>query len=96
MGRAPQSPWTSSDCSANNHRVAGLRYKLSAAEAAPAGADGRIIVDFRFTDDPYVEMNDARMIVKDLPSTGTQDGQAMVLRVRDEWRVSAIRFVEGE
>ena len=76
-----------------DHQVAGRRYIVSSAEASPPGVDGRVIVDFRFTDDPYVERDDAKKIVKDFPAQGVQDGQAMLMRVSDEWRVSAIRLV---
>ncbi|MEX2290413.1 MAG: DUF6318 family protein [Mycobacteriales bacterium] len=75
------------------HQVAGQRYKLTFSEAAPADSEGRMIVDFGFTADPYVERDSSSAIVKEFPEKGPQEGQTMLVRVDDQWRVAAVRLV---
>lgn len=76
-----------------DHTVAGSRYLLTFAEAAPAEEQGRIIVDFAFSADPYVERDSEGSVVQDYPAQAVQEGQAMLTRVSGAWRVNAIQLV---
>lgn len=78
-----------------DHRVAGRRYIVASAAAAPALGDGRVIVDFRFTTDPYVERDTDNAVVKEFPAQPARDGQVMLERNKDLWRVDAIRLLDS-
>ena len=76
-------------------RVAGDRFKIVFAEAAPADVDGSIIVDFRFSSDPYVETDGAGKVVREEPAQIDQDAQAKLVRRDGGWVVDAIRTVDA-
>ena len=78
---------------AAGHQVSGRRYVLGAAEAAPALPDGRVVVDFRFSTDPYVERNARDEVVQQFPAEPARDGQMLVSPEEDAWVVTAIRIV---
>ena len=75
-------------------RVAGDRFKVAFAEAAPAEADGSIIVDFRFSSDPYVEKDASGKQVREEPAQKDQDAQVKLMRRGGGWIVAGIRTVE--
>jgi len=75
------------------HVVAGRRYVVSSAEAAPARADGQVVVDFRFDADPYVERNAIGTVVQRFPGQAAQDGQVLVTTASGAWQIAAIRLV---
>jgi hypothetical protein len=77
------------------HSVDGQRYKLSVAEAAPADAEGRVVVDFRFDADPYIERDARKRIVREFPSEPSQDGQVALAQQGGQWLVQAIRLVKA-
>jgi hypothetical protein len=74
-------------------RVPGQRFKIGFAEAAPAEADGSIIVDFRFSSDPYVETDAGGEVVREEPAQVDVDGQAKLIRRDGGWAMEAIRTV---
>ena len=77
------------------HLVAGSRYILSSAEAAPTRADGQVVVDFRFDSDPYVEVDLSGVEVKRFPAETERDGQILVSRsATGDLLVAAIRLVD--
>ncbi len=76
-----------------DHRVAGRRYVLSFAEAAPPLSDGRVLVDFRFTADPYIERDAQDQLVKEFPADPARDGQMPLAPAASSWRVTAIRLL---
>ena len=76
-------------------RVAGDRFKILFAEASPPDPDGSIIVDFRFSSDPYVEKDASGKQVREEPAQKDQDAQAKLIRRGDGWVVTAIRTVES-
>ena len=78
---------------AEDHQVAGRRYIVESAEAAPPLADGRVVVDFRFTTDPYVEVDRQKRVVKDFAAEPARDGQMMLEPQSGMWRVLAIRLL---
>lgn len=80
--------------SAANSRVAGRRYILSAAEAAPPLPNGRVVVDFRFTADAYVERDPQGRMVQRFPAEDARDGQVMLEPIAGSWRVTAIRLLD--
>lgn len=71
--------------------VDGQRFKLAFAEAPPADSDGTIVVDFRYTSDPYVETDGAGKVVRRLPAQVEQDAQVKLGRSANAWVVLAIR-----
>lgn len=77
------------------HSVGGRRYVLSSAEAAPADAQGRVVVDFRFEADPYVERDAQARTVREFPSESAQDAQIAMAQVDGRWLVRAIRLVKA-
>lgn len=75
-------------------RVEGLRFKIAFAEAPPADPDGSIIVDFRFSSDPYVEQDENGATLRQEPAQTNQDAQVkLVPRPSGGWIVEAIRTV---
>ncbi|TAL21867.1 MAG: hypothetical protein EPN99_06845 [Frankiales bacterium] len=74
--------------------VAGERFKIAFAEAPPVNADGSVIVDFRFTSDPYVERNAEGEVVRQEDAQVDQDAQVKLVRREGGWAVDAIRTVE--
>ena len=79
---------------ARNHVVAGRRYIVSFAAAAPARTDGKVVVDFRFDSDPYVERDSTGELVQDFPAERARDGQVLVDPALGRLRVTAIRLVD--
>lgn len=71
--------------------VDGSRFKVAFAEAAPAEADGSIIVDFRFSSDPYVERAKDGSAVREEPAQVDVDAQVKLRRRGSAWEVYAIR-----
>lgn len=78
---------------ASSLSVAGPRFTLDYAEAAPPEADGSVIVDFRFSSDPYVERNETDSVVREEPAQVGQDAQVKLVRRSNSWAVMAIRTV---
>ena len=76
-----------------DHRVTGQRFKLEFAEAAPPDIDGDVIVDFRFSSDPYVEIDGSGATIRSEPPQVRQDAQVMLRRGETSWTVVAIRTV---
>ena len=74
-------------------KVAGQRFKISFAEAAPAAPDGTIVVDFRFSSDPYKEVGGDGEVVREEPAQVDQDAQVKLRRQAGSWVVVAIRTV---
>jgi len=77
-----------------DHTVAGRRYILSSSEAPPADPDGKTLVDFRFTTDPYVEVDSSGKVAQEFPEEPTQDGQILLTRVAGAWRADGIRLLD--
>ena len=73
--------------------VDGDRFRLQNSEASPISADGRILVDFRYSSDPYIEVDRAggRRAVD--PGSNDQDAQAVLRRQGAEWRLFGLRLV---
>lgn len=74
-------------------RVPGQRFKVAFAEAAQPEPDGSVIVDFRFSSDPYVEISSSGAVVQQQPAQINQDAQAKVRRSGSSWVVTAVRTV---
>lgn len=74
------------------HSVAGRRFVIEFAEAAPAGRGEGFVVDLRFSADRYLEVDDAGVVIRDVPPRSKQDAQAKVVRVNDSWVVTGIRM----
>lgn len=75
-------------------RVYGKRFKLVFAEASPAESDGSIVVDFRFSSDPYLERDASGATVREEPAQIDQDAQVKLVRRNRAWAVEAIRTVD--
>ena len=52
-------------------------------------------MDFRFTADPYVERDNGDSVVKQYPAQAARDGQMLLTRRNDSWRVVAIRLLDS-
>lgn len=74
--------------------VAGQRFKVVYAEAAPAAGDGTVIVDFRYSSDPYVEQDAQGSAVRQEAAQRDVDAQALLAPAEDGWRVLAIRTLD--
>lgn len=70
--------------------VAGSRFKIAFAEAAPSDEDGSIVVDLRFSSDPYVEVSADGTTVREEPAQVDVDAQVKVVRQAEAWVVAAI------
>ena len=77
------------------HEVAGQRFVIEFAEAAPAGSDGDVVVDFRFSADRYREMDNSGQVIRDVAPRVKQDAQVKLIRSGDGWLVSGIQMVEA-
>lgn len=74
--------------------VAGERFKIAFAEAPPPDVDGSVVVDFRFTSDPYVERGADGGVIRQEPAQVDQDAQVKLVRRGSAWAVEAIRTVD--
>jgi hypothetical protein len=72
-------------------RVPGDRFKIAFAEAAPPEPDGSIVVDMRFSSDPYVETAADGSEMREEPAQIDVDAQVKLLQRQGRWIVTAIR-----
>jgi hypothetical protein len=72
-------------------RVPGDRFKVAFAEAAPPEPDGSIVVDMRFSSDPYIETASDGSQVREEPAQVDVDAQVMLKQRSGRWLVTAIR-----
>jgi hypothetical protein len=76
---------------AANLRVLGERFKIAYAEAAPPEPDGSIVVDMRFSSDPYIETAADGSQVREEPAQVDVDAQVKLEQRSGRWLVTAIR-----
>ena len=69
----------------------GKRFDISFAEATQPDPDGSVIVDFRFSSDPYVEVDETGKAIRTEPAQVDQDAQAKLAWRGTGWVVTAIR-----
>ena len=73
--------------------VPGSRFRLSSAEASPPQEDGRVLVDFRYSGDPYVEVSASGQSNPAEPATVDQDAQAVLRWDQTRWSLLGLRLV---
>ena len=78
-----------------DHRVAGDRFKLDFAETRPEDAEKRVIVDFRFSSDAYVEVDASGGVVQNQAAQTAVDGQARLARTDGRWLLFGIRLIDS-
>ena len=73
--------------------VAGSRFRLSSAESSPPQEDGRVVVDFRYSGDPYVEVSATGQSNEAEPATVDKDAQAVLRWDGTRWSLLGLRLV---